>query len=173
MDNSDNIVYEVKVKDLKEACNKAGADGIATVCLDGLKYQCSSGVSRIFVYETLPFQSFPQGVPAADGSAIPVCGLVYQPEIDYGGFCANLVSQGTTAQLQCWVNTFVTPGCSMGCDEIAGVRLNFSCSCLQSILNVYQAAGLYNPTNPQSFLNDNSVVFSIVVKCCGDADPCC
>lgn len=173
MDQSDNIVYEIKIKDLKAACANAGADGIATICMEKLADHCNSGVSRIFIYETLAFQSFPQGVPAADGSKIPVCGLVYQPEIDYGGFCTNLVGQAITPNLNCWVNTLITPGCATGCDEIEGIRLNFSCNCLQSILNVYQAAGLYNPTNPQSYLNDNSVVFSIVVKCCGNEDPCC
>ena len=160
-------VYQITIRNLLDAATAASGSTYprSNLCFFD---DCPSGVDSLFVYTTPPFQSHPQGVQTASGGYMQVCGMTYGFKllndngtcIDLGGRDSQLVNE-TSVALQCTTT-------------LARMSLQFDVSCLAPILNFYGALGLYNPA-PQAntFFNETTVVFVVIVKCCAPGGPTC
>jgi len=145
-------VVDVNIFQLLYACQTAAYfnSPFAKLCITNpCFYPPGGGVARVFVYETIPFQTWPGGIPLPNGNVVPVCGLDFEV-------------LGVGSGSNCWdLNT-----CGVGPFAPQPITITFACECLEQILAYYQSVGLYNPFGgPSVYLSPQSVVFSVAIAC--------
>jgi len=144
-------VAEIKIIDLIFACQAADYfnSPFAKVCVTNPCFAAQGGVARVFVYQTIPFQTWPGGIPLPNGNVVPVCGLDFEV-------------LGVGSGSNCWdLST-----CGVGPFSPQPITITFPCECLDQILAWYQGMGLYNPFGgPSVYLSPQSVVFSVAIAC--------
>lgn len=139
-------VAQITVQDLLSACGSISGTGTIKICVP---FTCAEGIDAIFHYTSIPFQHFPNGVPRAGGGSIPICGL---------GFEIN----GNSA----WNSGTSYYHCQSCLPVQDAVEILLDCGCLNDILQEYMWLQLYGQSN--SYINGSSVVFVVIIKCCGE-----
>ena len=150
-------VREITIGQVASACNYASFLGsnFAKICISNPCFAPNGQLSRIWVYETLPFQAFPGGLPTGGGGVLPVCGLDFQ-----------IVGRGTGAN--CWD----LPLCGSGPFFPEPISIVFPVDCFNQIIDWFIKYHLLSPPGYGSYLTNDSVVFVVAIKC-GSETTCC
>jgi len=154
--------FNITIGDMLEACEYA-EDGIASVCVETQKL-CPFGSDGLFVYQTIPFQAHPDGIPTTDPNEyLPVCGMDYDVCLESDdGLCDDIngVPGGHVNET------------TLGASGEAGVNIAFDCANFTAIVNQWELLGLYDPKG-SVYLGDDDVVFTVLHKCIVDGVPSC
>jgi len=155
-------IHEITIGEILAACNSANAWPALSNCIPAT---CTLGVDAVFAYTSIPFRYWETGVPTTTpGEYLPICGMCHRLQaVSTSGSC-DTISSGATVN-----DTFVPLGCT---SQISHFSLQIDCSCFQEILDAYALLGLYNPLGG-AYLTNDSVAFTVLVKCCSPTGPTC